>query len=91
MGALSHRQLSLSSTFVLSVAGCLSYTRFALSKLRALSHVQADARFEASLEVANVGRRAGDDIVLAFVQRPDGGRQLVAFTRVSLGRWDGAR
>jgi beta-glucosidase len=69
----------------------LSYTRFDLSKLRGPSHVHANDRFEASVKVANVGRRAGEDIVLAFVQRPDGGRQLVAFTRVALGRGDGAK
>jgi beta-glucosidase len=69
----------------------LSYTRFDLSKLRAPSHVHANDRFEASVKVANVGRRAGEDVVLAFVQRPDGGRQLVAFTRVGLGRGDGAK
>jgi beta-glucosidase len=69
----------------------LSYTRFDLSKLRAPSRVHANDRFEASVNVANVGRRAGEDIVLAFVQRPDGGRQLVAFTRVALGKGDGAK
>jgi beta-glucosidase len=69
----------------------LSYTRFDLSRLHAPWHVHAGDRFEASVKVANVGRRAGDDTVLAFVQRPDGGRQLVAFTRVSLGRWDRAK
>jgi beta-glucosidase len=53
--------------------------------------VHANDRFEASVKVANVGRRAGEDIVLAFVQRPDGGRQLVAFTRVALGKGDGAK
>jgi beta-glucosidase len=69
----------------------LSYTRFDLSKLRAPSSVHAHDRFEASVKVANVGRRAGEDIVLAFVQRPDGGRQLVAFTRVALGKGGGAK
>ncbi|HEX7299983.1 MAG TPA: glycoside hydrolase family 3 N-terminal domain-containing protein [Solirubrobacteraceae bacterium] len=69
----------------------LSYTRFDVGKLRAPSRVRADDRFEATVKVANVGRRDGDDVVLAFVQRPDGGRQLVAFTRVSVHRGDRAK
>jgi beta-glucosidase len=69
----------------------LSYTRFDLSRLRAPSHVQAGDRFEASVKVANAGRRAGEDIVLAFVQRPDGARQLVAFTRVAVGKRSGRK
>jgi beta-glucosidase len=66
----------------------LSYTRFDLRHLRAPWHVSDDGWVNASVKVRNVGRRPGDDIVLAFVVRPDGGRQLVAFTRVHLWRGD---
>lgn len=65
----------------------LSYTRFDLSHLQ----VQAGDWVRASVKVRNAGSRAGDDTVLAFVQRPDGGRQLVSFARVGLDRGDGAR
>lgn len=43
------------------------------------------------VKVANVGRRSGEHIVLAFVERPDGGRQLVAFDRVRLDKGDGVK
>jgi beta-glucosidase len=69
----------------------LSYTRFDLSQLRVPSHVSAGDRVDASVKVRNVGRRAGNDTVLAFVVRPDGGRQLVAFQRVGLDRGDSAK
>jgi beta-glucosidase len=68
----------------------LSYTRFDLRHLRAPWHVSADGWVNASVKVRNAGGRAGDDTVLAFVVRPDGGRQLVAFPRVRLDRGDGA-
>jgi beta-glucosidase len=68
----------------------LSYTRFDLSHLRAPWHVDANGWVSASVKVRNAGRRSGDDTVLAFVVRPDGGRQLVAFPRVRLDRGDGA-
>jgi beta-glucosidase len=67
----------------------LSYTRFDLRQLRAPWHVSADDWVNASVTVRNAGRRAGDDTVLAFVVRPDGGRQLVAFPRVRLDGGDG--
>ncbi len=69
----------------------LSYTRFDLRNLRAPWHVGADDWVNASVKVRNAGRRSGDDTVLAFVVRPDGGRQLVAFSRVRLDRGDGAK
>jgi beta-glucosidase len=68
----------------------LSYTRFDLSHLRAPWHVDANDWVSASVKVRNAGKRSGDDTVLAFVVRPDGGRQLVAFPRVRLDRGDGA-
>jgi beta-glucosidase len=68
----------------------LSYTRFDLSHLRAPWRVGANDWVSASVKVRNAGRRSGDDTVLAFVVRPDGGRQLVAFPRVRLDRGDGA-
>jgi beta-glucosidase len=67
----------------------LSYTRFDLRNLRAPRHVDANDWVSASVKVRNAGRRSGDDTVLAFVVRPDGGRQLVAFPRVHLDRGDG--
>ena len=51
----------------------LSYTRFDLRNLRAPWHVGADDWVNASVKVRNAGRRSGDDTVLAFVVRPDGG------------------
>jgi len=69
----------------------LSYTRFEASRLSAPAGVHADGRLDASVKVANVGRRSGEHIVLAFVERPDGGRQLVAFDRVRLDKGDGAK
>jgi beta-glucosidase len=69
----------------------LSYTRFELRHLRAPWQVSADGWVDASVKVRNVGRRPGDDTVLAFVVRPDGGRQLVAFPRVHLDRGDAAK
>jgi beta-glucosidase len=68
----------------------LSYTRFDLKHLRVPWHVSADDWVNASVTVRNAGRRAGDDTVLAFVVRPDGGRRLIAFPRVRLDRGDGA-
>jgi len=68
----------------------LSYTRFDLRNLRAPWHVDNHSWVDASVKVRNAGRRSGDDTVLAFVVRPDGGRQLVAFPRVRLDRGDGA-
>jgi beta-glucosidase len=68
----------------------LSYTRFDLRSLRSPWHVDANDWFSASVKVRNAGRRSGDDTVLAFVVRPDGGRQLVAFPRVHLDRGDAA-
>jgi beta-glucosidase len=68
----------------------LSYTRFDLRHLRTPRHVSADGWVDASVTVRNAGRRDGDDTVLAFVVRPDGGRQLVAFPRARLDRGDGA-
>jgi beta-glucosidase len=60
----------------------LSYTRFELRNLRAPSSVRADSRVLARVSVRNAGALAGDDTVLAFVERSDGTRKLVAFDRV---------
>ncbi len=64
----------------------LSYTRFRLGDLRAPWHASPGQRISASVDVANVGRRPGTDIVLAFLVAGDGSRRLVAFDRVDLGR-----
>jgi beta-glucosidase len=53
--------------------------------------VGANDWVKADVKVRNSGRRPGDDTVLAFVTRPDGGRQLVAFPRVHLDRGEGTR
>ena len=63
----------------------LSYTRFRLRDLRAPWHARPGARITASVDVANVGRQAGGDTVLAFLVAGDGGRRLVAFDRVVAG------
>jgi beta-glucosidase len=65
----------------------LSYTRFDLSGLQ----VQSGGTMRASVKVRNVGRSAGTDTVLAFVQSSDGARKLAAFKRVSLDAGDGAK
>jgi beta-glucosidase len=55
----------------------LSYTRFDLGRPRVWgSHV--------SVTVRNVGKRAGDHTVLAFLVASDGSRRLAGFTRVHL-------
>jgi beta-glucosidase len=61
----------------------LSYSNF---ELRRLKVQEGRAAVRATVKVRNTGPRAGDDTVLAFVKRPDGGRQLVAFQRVHLWR-----
>jgi beta-glucosidase len=63
----------------------LSYTRFKLGHLRAPWHASPGERIDASVDVANVGRRAGGNTVLAFLVASDGGRRLVAFDRVFAG------
>ena len=60
----------------------LSYTRFKLDDLRAPWHASPGERISASVDVANVGHRAGTDTVLAFLVSGDGSRRLVAFDRV---------
>jgi beta-glucosidase len=55
----------------------LSYTRFDLRHLRVHGG-------QASVLVRNVGSRAGDRTVLAFLVGTDGSRRLAAFTRVRL-------
>jgi beta-glucosidase len=65
----------------------LSYTRFDVSGLQ----VQSGDTVRASVKVRNVGRSAGTDTVLAFVQSSDGARKLAAFKRVSLDAGDGAK
>ena len=64
----------------------LSYTRFKLDDLRAPWHASPGQRISASVDVANVGRSAGTDTVLAFLVAGDGSRRLVAFDRVEPGR-----
>ena len=65
----------------------LSYTRFEASHLK----VWSGDTVRASVKVRNVGRRAGTDTVLAFVQSTDGSRKLAAFRRVSLDPGRGAK
>jgi beta-glucosidase len=68
----------------------LSYTQFKVSNLRAPDDVDPGDQVKASIDLGNEGKRSGDDVVLAFVERkvgPDTApvRQLVAFNRVRLG------
>jgi beta-glucosidase len=63
----------------------LSYTRFKLANLRAPWHASPGERITASVDVANVGRRWGQNTVLAFLVAGDGSRRLVAFDRVAAG------
>ena len=67
----------------------LSYTRFEYRALRARSSVAMGEELAVEVEVVNVGRRAGEEVVLLFVQdmyasvtRPV--RELKAFARVHL-------
>jgi beta-glucosidase len=64
----------------------LSYTRFKLDNLRAPWHASPGERIDASVDVANVGRRPGANTVLAFLVAADGSRRLVAFDRVVAGK-----
>jgi beta-glucosidase len=68
----------------------LSYTRFQESRLSAPASAHPGGRLDVSVKVANIGRRSGDDVVLAFLQGADGTRTLAAFGRVSLDRGDRA-
>ena len=69
----------------------LSYTQFDVSRLKADRRVDADDELDLSLELENEGRRDGEHIVLAFVERTGGpptaaARQLVAFERERVDR-----
>jgi beta-glucosidase len=67
----------------------LSYTTFAYGELRAKEQIAPGERLEVELEVENTGERAGDEIVLLYLQdlyasvtRPV--KELKGFQRVSL-------
>ncbi|WP_353567253.1 glycoside hydrolase family 3 C-terminal domain-containing protein [Haloferula sargassicola] len=68
----------------------LSYTRFAYGNLEmSAASVAPDGEIEVSLEVANTGRRAGDEIVQLYVRDPSPAidrpkQELKGFARVSL-------
>ncbi len=67
----------------------LSYTEFAYEHLRVAERPTADADIELTVDITNRGDRAGDEIVLAFVNDVVSSvttpvRELKAFTRVSL-------
>jgi beta-glucosidase len=69
----------------------LSYTKFKASELHAPGDVSPGGKVKARIDLRNTGKRDGDDIVLAFVERkvgPDTApvRQLVAFDRAHVGR-----
>jgi beta-glucosidase len=63
----------------------LGYTRLDARLLAAPRRVPAGARVALDVEVRNRGRRAGDDVVLAFAEGPGARRRLVAFARVRVG------
>jgi len=68
----------------------LSYTRFSYSRLRLTdSSLPADGTLTASVDVANVGKKAGDELVQLYVEYPAADmprpvRELKAFKRISL-------
>jgi beta-glucosidase len=69
----------------------LSYTKFKVADLRAPDQVRSGDTLTAKADLRNVGKRSGDDVVLAFVERQAGPatapvRQLVAFDREYLRR-----
>ena len=68
----------------------LSYTRFAYTNLKLdREQVATDGRVQASIEVQNVGARAGDEVVQLYLHQQAGSasrpvRELKGFQRVSL-------
>ncbi len=68
----------------------LSYTRFAFSNLRlSQPQVKAGEKLDVSVDVANTGSRAGDEVVQLYIHQQAGSasrpmRQLKGFERVSL-------
>jgi beta-glucosidase len=66
----------------------LSYTTFRASNLVAAEALAPGAGIDVSLDVENAGARAGDEILLAYLSKPDAPsyaprRWLAAFTRVA--------
>lgn len=75
----------------------LSYTTFAYSNLQVpCSDVPKDGVVNVSVDVANTGTKAGDEVVFLFVSYPSAGtvrrpiKELKGFTRVSLAAPDPA-
>ena len=68
----------------------LSYTRFEYRNLRHKRRIAADGRLRVSVDVANAGQRAGDEVVQLYL-RPlqgspgDAQQELRGFQRVHLG------
>jgi beta-glucosidase len=67
----------------------LSYTRFSYSNVRAPEQVQAGGEVKIAVDVANSGRRAGEEVVQLYVSHSGASvpvpiRSLEGFTRISL-------
>lgn len=67
----------------------LSYTRFGYSKLRAPERVEVNKEIPISVDVKNIGRRLGDEVVQLYVTDLDASvsvpvRSLKGFQRVCL-------
>ncbi|MGC4090481.1 MAG: glycoside hydrolase family 3 C-terminal domain-containing protein [Polyangiaceae bacterium] len=75
----------------------LSYTRFELSELRAVNpHLSNDQPLTLSVQVKNVGPRAGEEVVQLYVRRPASKvarplQELKGFARVALAAGESRR
>lgn len=68
----------------------LSYTTFALSHLKSADTLSGNGTLEVSVEIANTGTRAGDEVVQLYVRHPQSkveraAKQLKGFQRVTVG------
>jgi len=68
----------------------LSYTKFQISNLSiSASTIKPDGRASVSVDVANIGRRSGDEVVQLYIRRPAASvtrpvRELKGFERIKL-------
>jgi beta-glucosidase len=68
----------------------LSYTQFRLSNLQlSQARIRPDGRLMASVEIENIGRRAGDEVVQLYIHQTAASvtrpvRQLAGFQRITL-------
>ena len=67
----------------------LSYTTFALSNLKSAATLARDSTLEVSVDVANTGARAGDEVIQLYVRHPQSKverapKQLKGFQRITV-------